>query len=75
MLTSSGVPITDRSLRIILSRTRKENQGKFVIFAVEKDNKYYMVNEKFKTISDMMFRVREYTRSEYRCYYTMGKKK
>lgn len=75
MLTKEGVPITEKSLRILLCNMREANQGKFVIFAVEKDNKYYLVDERFKTMNDMMLRVRQYTRSEYHCHYTAGKKK
>lgn len=75
MLTPEGIPVSEKSLRILLTRTREENQGKYVIFSVEKGNRFYMVNERFKTMNDMMVRVREYTRSDYHCYYTSGKRK
>lgn len=75
MLNESGVPVTEKSLKILLSNMREENQGKFVIFVVEKENKYYLTNEKFKTMNDMMLRVREYNKSGYSCHYTAGKKK
>lgn len=75
MLNEAGIPITEKSLKILLCNMREANQGKFVIFAVERDNKYYLVDERFKTMNDMMLRVRQYTRSEYHCHYTAGKKK
>lgn len=75
MVTPVGVPISEKSLKILLTNTRKKCRGKFIIFAVNKNNKYYMVNEKYKTMSDMMYKVRAYTKEGYQCHYTVGKKR